>query len=249
MNKIKTSYKKEIAESYDEKRFDNEAGRLIHEQEKGLIFKAAEKLGLKKGARVCEVGCGTGRVLLEMALKNYSITGIEPSEHMLVQASKSFEKQGVPANFKSGSLDNIPEEDETFDMVYSVRVLNQTESAEYALNSLEEFARVLKPGGGILVEFMNYHRRGIETKKVLLGDGQNTRERTLNVRLRPSEVETRLRDLGLTVVWTPGIFLMGMTSYYAVPDALLGLVNFTDTLLSKIFPRLCSRCYVLAVKN
>lgn len=132
---------------------------------------------------------------------------------------------------------NLPFNECVFGCCYSVRLLNQTESRDYALSIVREMARVTSSGGAILIEFVNVYRPRV-------GPG-----RTPTVRLRPRDVRTALEEAGATVSTVRGSFVLGMSMYNWSPQALLPVVDFVDRLLSKLFPRVASRVYVLARKG
>lgn len=54
-----------------------------------------EELNLRKGCRILDVGCGTGRHAVELARRGYRITGIDISSGMLAEAKEAAEKAGV----------------------------------------------------------------------------------------------------------------------------------------------------------
>ena len=106
-----------------------------------------------KGKRVLEAGCGTGLILKRVAKIAKSACGIDLSPGMLAHARN----RGLDCY--EADLCNIPFEDESFDTVYSFKVLPHVEQIETAL---KELARVCKPGGHLVLEFYNPHSlRGI----------------------------------------------------------------------------------------
>ncbi len=54
-----------------------------------------ELLGLPRGDRLLDIGCGTGRHAVEMARRGYAVTGIDLSAGMLAQARQAAESAGV----------------------------------------------------------------------------------------------------------------------------------------------------------
>ena len=58
-----------------------------------------EELKLPEGARILDVGCGTGRHSVELAKRGYRVTGLDLSQGMLAQARRRAEEQGVHVDF------------------------------------------------------------------------------------------------------------------------------------------------------
>lgn len=98
------------------------------------------------GKEVLEVGCGTGMILREIAPVAERAVGIDISPGMLEQAKA----RGL--DVLEGSATDLPFEDDSFDVVYSFKVLAHVEEIERALS---EVGRVLRPGGVATLEFYN----------------------------------------------------------------------------------------------
>jgi phosphatidylethanolamine/phosphatidyl-N-methylethanolamine N-methyltransferase len=117
----------------------------VFEQGRRAVVAAVERVG----GRILEVGVGTG-----MSLPYYSrasrVFGIDLSEEML---SKARERVGALNLVHVESLTVMDAEellfpDESFDVVTAQCVVNTVPHPEVAL---DEFARVLKPGGEIIL--------------------------------------------------------------------------------------------------
>lgn len=99
-----------------------------------------------KGKDVLEIGCGTGLILERAAEISKTALGIDISEGMLKHAlDRGLE--GVLAD-----VTHLPFADESFDLVYSFKVLAHVEDIDRAL---KEMARVTRPGGILVLEFYN----------------------------------------------------------------------------------------------
>lgn len=245
---VKTAYDKESATSYDSKRFTTLSGQLIHEVELNILKEALKNVSVD--ASILEVGCGTGRLLIELFLDGYKVYGVDPSLHMLTQSKVKLQSELFEAALILGEAAHIPLQQNLLDFVYTIRVLNQTGSHRYALNTILEMMRITKPNGFILVEFMNHYRFGLDRRKVRLGPEEIVkRVNQKNVRLRPRKVFQIAKKNNLRVIWFKGSFFFGMTSLNMLPEFSLPFVNKIDQFLSRLFPGLCSRCYVLLQKD
>ncbi len=105
------------------------------------------------GKSVLEAGCGTGLILERIAKIASEAQGVDLSPGMLELAKR----RGL--NCQVSDLSTLPFEDNTFDCVYSFKVLAHVPDIR---NALWELARVTKPGGHMVLEFYNpYSLRGL----------------------------------------------------------------------------------------
>lgn len=101
------------------------------------------------GGRVLEVGVGTG-ISLPYYPDHCRITAVDLSAEMLEKARRKVDELGLRHVERLTVMDaeNLEFADETFDAVAAVCVVNTVPHPEAAL---EEFARVLRPGGEIIL--------------------------------------------------------------------------------------------------
>ncbi len=100
-------------------------------------------------ADVLDAGCGTGRWTLRLAQFGASVVGLDQSPEMLQVAEAKARAQGVAVRFDTGSLEGrLPYNDQSFDLVISALVLDHLDDLPAVVR---EFARVLRPGGHVLV--------------------------------------------------------------------------------------------------
>jgi SAM-dependent methyltransferase len=95
---------------------------------------------------VFEAGCGTGLLLREAARVARRAVGLDLSRGMLRTAAD----RGL--RVVQGSLTDVPLPPASFDLVYSMKVLPHVPPIREAL---AELARLLRPGGHLLLEFYN----------------------------------------------------------------------------------------------
>ena len=101
---------------------------------------------LPPGGKLLDIGCGTGYFLArlhETRPKNWELHGLEYDEQAV-----QFANRRVPGAVRPGSMTNIEYPDGTFDLVLSLSVLEHVEDDDKAL---DEAARVLKPGGRLII--------------------------------------------------------------------------------------------------
>jgi ubiquinone/menaquinone biosynthesis C-methylase UbiE len=133
------AYYDDFATTYDRGR-DAGYHRVIDDLEAGIVLPYAA------GARVLEVGCGTGLILQRVAPVAGDARGIDLSPGMLAAARA----RGL--NVQEGSATSLPFDAGSFDLVYSFKVLAHVPDVGLAL---EEVSRVLAPRGVAVLEFYN----------------------------------------------------------------------------------------------
>jgi SAM-dependent methyltransferase len=102
-------------------------------------------------AQVLDVGCGTGDNLRYILRDGASFFGLEYAERTAQVARRTL---GDRAAVDIGSATAIPHESGRFDLVLCIEVLEHVEDDEAALR---EIARVLKPGGALVLSLPYRH--------------------------------------------------------------------------------------------
>ncbi len=104
------------------------------------------------GDTVLDLGCGVGLDLLIAAERTGSegrVIGIDMNQQMVERAQENARKGGYPqVEVLTGVLESLPVEDGMADWVFSNCVINLTADKAAVFS---EIARVLKPGGRILI--------------------------------------------------------------------------------------------------
>ena len=139
MVEIKKAIFDDIANFYDDW-YKTPLGNFADTVENNLIFKYLPELN---GKKLLDVGCGTGHYSIRAYSRGATVTGMDFSEKMLYIAKEKAKLLSIPLNFILGDMDNIPFNDNTFDVVISVTSLEFSKNPK---NPLKEFLRVLKPG-------------------------------------------------------------------------------------------------------
>jgi len=116
--------------------------------------KFIKSLNFSDGDKVLDVATGTGDVAFAIRRKyNTDIIGLDLSVNMLEIAKKKLKKFKIDdIDFIEGDAENLPFDDNTFDKIvisYGLRNLGDCQKG------IEEFHRVLKPGGKLgILEFL-----------------------------------------------------------------------------------------------
>lgn len=119
-----------------------------------------------KGEKILEAGVGTGNTL--PFLRNKVVYGIDLDEERLKKARL---KRGKNHIIKKADVQNLPFKKNFFDTVICVNTLNFVENDNIAL---EEFSRVLKKGGRLIVhvprkdsKFLEMFKKSIKSIGIL----------------------------------------------------------------------------------
>ncbi|MCS7205832.1 MAG: methyltransferase domain-containing protein [Leptospiraceae bacterium] len=104
-----------------------------------------------KNAKGLDAGCGQGWYVKEMMNIGYQMYGIDFSEKQL-QKAKELTKN---PNLFHGSITELPFPDEYFDFIYTINVLHHLPTKEEQIKALNEFYRVLKPKGKLIIHEIN----------------------------------------------------------------------------------------------
>ena len=121
----------------------------IHSRKKQLwqeeflkFFSKEDKLS------VLDVGCGTG--FFEMVLADFccDVTGIDLTPEMIERGKELIKRHGSSAQLMVMDAEKLDFPDESFDIVIS---RNLTWTLPHPLKAYEEWNRVLKPGGLLLI--------------------------------------------------------------------------------------------------
>jgi len=139
LNPTTQQYYDRFSETYDN---DRHRGyhRLIDELELDLVRRYGA------GKDVFEAGCGTGLLLREAAEFARTAVGLDLSRGMLTPA------RGRGLRVVQGSITHVPLPSASFDLVYCMKVLAHIPPIERAV---AELARLVRPGGHLLLEFYN----------------------------------------------------------------------------------------------
>jgi len=113
-----------------------------------VVRACAEYAGLRPGAHVVDIGCGTGISSRLFARHGYLVTGIEPNEPMLAKAVAAGQAEYLPGE---AARTGLP--DGCADLVACAQALHWLNMDECA----PEWRRIMKPGAACAA-FWNYRR-------------------------------------------------------------------------------------------
>jgi ubiquinone/menaquinone biosynthesis C-methylase UbiE len=138
-----SAYFDERANRYD-RIYDRPAGYAVRSRMAAVL----RVLGAGPGD-VLDAGMGAGRLLVELARRDWVVSGVDGATAMVVAARKRL--PNAAERLLQGKIDSIPFPDASFDAVVSTGVLEYAEVER----ALDELRRVLRPGGLAVVSYPN----------------------------------------------------------------------------------------------
>lgn len=115
--------------------------------EKGHALTALHLLdGLRfeGGVRFLDLGCGNGWAARFAAERGARSRGVDVSREMVDRANALAKKKNLPARFQVGDFEELPFDDGSFDVAWSMEALYYAPDPDEVLR---EVHRVLQPGG------------------------------------------------------------------------------------------------------
>jgi ubiquinone/menaquinone biosynthesis C-methylase UbiE len=126
--------------------YDAEAGGGLFAADEPVV---AEYLAGRKPGVALDAARGTGRFAEFLAKAGHRVIGVDSSPDMLAHA-----RQRVPeAEFRIAELDRLPLPDDSVDVIVCALALEHVASLDPVL---AEFARVLRPGGDLVISDVHH---------------------------------------------------------------------------------------------
>lgn len=139
--------------------------KTIAQMEWNYHVSALNQANIKTGDKLLEVAVGPGLTIVELAKRTgreTTIYGVDTSSGMLSLAEQNLRNNGF-SNFQLKEADSrqLPFEENTFDFLYNGYMLDLIPTQDMP-KILNEFYRVLKPGGQMIL--LNMSKRDISTQ-------------------------------------------------------------------------------------
>lgn len=164
------------------------------------------RFGAENGRlRVLDVGCGTGRTLLQLArsLPEHAYAGVDLSPYYVSEARAALQSSGV--RLVSANAEALPFGDGEFDAVVSVFLFHEL-PRRVRRDVLGEIRRVLRPGGLLIVEDSVQTADAAELGVVLENFSQDMHEPFYEDYIR-DDLESLFDECGFTVRGSESCFV------------------------------------------
>jgi D-aspartate ligase len=136
---------------------DHSVFGAIHRYRQALALRWVDRLQLPEGAPVLEVGSGAALTSVVLAERGLQVQAIDPAPSMLALTRRQAAEAGVGSRLHvtRGDVHALPYVDGTFYFVLALGVIPWLHSSSEAVR---EMARVLRPGGHLLLNADNRAR-------------------------------------------------------------------------------------------
>jgi ubiquinone/menaquinone biosynthesis C-methylase UbiE len=126
-------------------------GQITDAIERRLLFAMLDPVA---GKTVLDVGCGDGELAADLARRGAIVTALDADITMIAAARRrSAPPASMPLGLIVGEAEKLPFDNDTFDRVVAVTLLCFVDDARKAI---AEMARVLRPGGRLVVCELGY---------------------------------------------------------------------------------------------
>ena len=117
-----------------------------------------------EGLRLLDIGCGGGLLSEPMTRLGFQVTGVDASERNIGTASAHAAEQGLSIDYRASTAEALLEAGEPpFDVILNMEVIEHVaDPAAY----LQDCARLLKPGGLMIVATLNRTLKALALAKI-----------------------------------------------------------------------------------
>lgn len=148
--------------------FDELAGRFGRHYVPGRSWKGVAEMLLKllPPMVIADIGAGEGTLSLLLAQRAERVIAVDNSEKMVAYGREAARKAGVSnIEYRVGDLEELPLEDASVDLALFSQSLHH---ALHPQDAVKEAARVLKPGGRVVI--LDLQRHAFEEARELYAD-------------------------------------------------------------------------------
>ena len=194
-----------------------------------LISRMVPKTGV---SRVIDAGCGTGELSENLFNRGFDVIALDLGFESIKRAYSKFRKENISFPFIQGDIYRLPYEDSSFDAVVTSEVMEHLEMPQ---NALKEAARIMRPGGYIIVS--TPYRESLRFTLCI----HCNKKTPINAHLHSFDektMETMLKEAGFSVE-TVKKYASKYMEYLGLPGLSCflpyGVWRFTDAFFCRLF--------------
>jgi ubiquinone/menaquinone biosynthesis C-methylase UbiE len=191
----------------------NRAGvfEVIHQERRNAVLAIVDAIGVHPSP-ILEIGCGAGLTSVALAKRGHVVNALDSVERMVELTRKAAAEAGVSQRITAqvGDIARLPFADNSFPFVIAIGVTPWLHSLQPCL---QEIARVLQPGGHLIVNADNRWRLNY-----VLDPQCFPSLRWMRLKLRPALEKARLRKAR---PWKPQLYTYSLRQF----DSLLSVAG------------------------
>ncbi len=129
----------------------------IHRERRTMVLEFVDQLALPRGSRILEIGCGAGLTTVALAQRGYLVDAVDTVRAMLDLTRQAAAEAGLEKRVRTSTADahQLALPSSSFDLVLAIGVVPWLHALPKAL---QEMARVIRPGGYLIVNSDNRRR-------------------------------------------------------------------------------------------
>lgn len=120
-----------------------------------------------QGKSILDVGFGNGNNIMFFASLGMKVSGVEIHQDICDSANKKFSRIGIEVDLQVGTNQDLPFDDNTFDLLVSWNVLHYEGNEEGIKAGIKEYARLLKPNGRLYLSTTGPKHKILKNAKTL----------------------------------------------------------------------------------
>lgn len=152
-----TAYFESRAAYWDDIYHQRDLHSVIYQKRFDAVMQMVDQFSLPLGSHILDLGCGAGVYSVALAKRGFVVEAVDVSPAMLERTRRHAAEAQVGDRVRAtmGNVFHLPFHDEAFSLVLAIGTLAWLDPLQKAV---EELARVIKPGGYLLLTVENSRR-------------------------------------------------------------------------------------------